>query len=872
MAANRQQSGRQPGGQVARGRRQFGEPCRRFHRTDSRALNRSGDVTFDEHAGSHHDYRLAAHPAGNRRRNSERFAVMDGQPEISLDLSSERARKARLAARFGRSGLQVLQFGMGAFLLLAALILLFESSRFAYLALSLALICYSLATWYSRDLKPLAPTGDSLDERLSGEILGLLRPGVPLNPRIVWQAIYTHWQVGFVTNHLLLPKSLVEQNVSPLESGMFATWQEAMRLAVATNSRVIEPCHVAGAILRLSPNVQTTLKQMKLGPDDLDNVIAWLMRGLESIQREQPFFGGVGRDWANGFTPRLNQFGYNISQAVEHSGGHYDWLAASPSVEAIKSALASGAPAVTLIGPVGVGKTEHASALAQALLTMDDNARIAHLQIIRLQPAVILANARGPGELEQIVLILLYEAAHAGNVILFFDDAQLFFGSGPGSFDATQILLPVIQSHSVQMMFAMTPNDYQRLKVNNEAFAGLLTPIVLNDRSEADTMRIAEDEALNLEGKHRVMIAYEAIREAYRLSGRYEQDMAYPGKAIRLLEQATTHADQNVVTALSVQQTIEQTRGVKVSSAAPVEADKLLHLEDQIHQRMINQSRAVSVVAAALRRARAGVSNPKRPIGSFLFLGPTGVGKTELAKSIAATYFGAEDNMIRLDMSEYQQPEDVQRLLSNGATDTKSLIMAAREQPFSVVLLDEIEKAHPNILNLLLQLLDEGQLTDTTGRPTSFKDCIIICTSNAGADTIRNRVARGEPLESFEQEFTDQLINTGQFKPELLNRFDEIVLFRPLNQSELGQVVSLMMADINKTLANQNISVELTPAGSEKIVAAGYDPRLGARPMRRMLQRTVQDTIAARILAGQTNPGDHVVLDANDLNTPAATL
>jgi ATP-dependent Clp protease ATP-binding subunit ClpA len=378
-------------------------------------------------------------------------------------------------------------------------------------------------------------------------------------------------------------------------------------------------------------------------------------------------------------------------------------------------------------------------------------------------------------------------------------------------------------------------------------------------------MRIIEDEAVNLEARHQVMIAYEAIREAYRLSGRYEQDMAYPGKAIRLLEQATTHSNSGAVTAVSVQQTIEQTRGVKVGAAAPVEADQLLHLEDKIHERMINQSRAVGVVAAALRRARAGVSNPKRPIGSFLFLGPTGVGKTELAKSIAATYFGAENNMIRLDMSEYQQPEDVQRLLSTGANESKSLILAVREQPFSVVLLDEVEKAHPNILNLLLQLLDEGQLTDTAGRASSFKDCIIIATSNAGADTIRQHIEAGEKLEAFENQFTDQLINTGQFKPELLNRFDEIVLFRPLNESELGQVVSLMMSDINKTLANQNISVELTPEGSSQIVKAGYDPRLGARPMRRMLQRTVQDLIAARILSGQVNPGDHVVLDAADI-------
>jgi ATP-dependent Clp protease ATP-binding subunit ClpA len=281
---------------------------------------------------------------------------------------------------------------------------------------------------------------------------------------------------------------------------------------------------------------------------------------------------------------------------------------------------------------------------------------------------------------------------------------------------------------------------------------------------------------------------------------------------------------------------------------------------------MINQARAVEVVSNALRRARAGVANPKRPIGSFLFLGPTGVGKTELAKAIAATYFGEESRMIRLDMSEYQQESDVSRILSDGQHETKSLILSVRQQPFSVVLLDEIEKAHPNILNLLLQMLDEGQLTDTGGRSVSFKDCIVIATSNAGADSIRRHIEQGEQLEQFESALTDELINGGQFKPELINRFDDVVLFRPLNPDELAQVVRLMLAEVNKTLATQNITVELTDAAIGKIVEVGNDPRLGARPMRRTLQRAVENTIAGKILRQEANPGDHITLDTGDLS------
>jgi ATP-dependent Clp protease ATP-binding subunit ClpA len=325
------------------------------------------------------------------------------------------------------------------------------------------------------------------------------------------------------------------------------------------------------------------------------------------------------------------------------------------------------------------------------------------------------------------------------------------------------------------------------------------------------------------------------------------------------------YAQNGLLTAENVQLAIERTKGVKVSAAQAPEAEMLLHLEDRIHERMINQKRAVNVVASALRRGRAGVSNPKRPVGSFLFLGPTGVGKTELARSLAAVYYGDEHNMIRLDMSEYQQPEDVKRLLAAGGTNDKSLLLAIREQPFSVVLLDEIEKAHPNILNLLLQMLDEGQLTDQQGRPASFRSSIIIATSNAGAPDIAARVKSGGTLDDFERPLIDKLISGGQFKPELVNRFDEVVLFRPLNEEELAQVANVMLNEVNRTLATQQIKVQLTPEALKQIVHQGYDPEFGARPMRRIIQKTVENAIAVKILRGEAGPGSTIILDVNDL-------
>ena len=785
-----------------------------------------------------------------------------------IDFSSRRAREARLGKKIGRQGFIGLAVIGSIFTLVVIIFGIFKSQPpIAGVAGSLALLCFLPAIWWKRYLSVLPPTGNSPAERLSVDVLARLNANMELQSQTVWAALSDHWQARFFTHHLLLNSDRVGEQMGKSAEALEEALSIASGLADEHKTKTIELGFVVAGLLITSPGVQQLLLQHEDHPEDIRAIAGWLGRNLgeSSNINTQRKYGGIGRDWAFGFTPLLDKLGDNISLAVSGHGAHFGWLAQSQGVRSIETAFENNAKAIALIGPDGIGKTSNVYALAQRMIQGNTTPSLTYHQIICLNATDITSLAHGQGELEQIMISLVNEAILAKHIMLFFDNAQLFLSDSAGAFNATQILLSIIEAGRVPIILAMAPHDYQSLKTQSQSLAGLLTPVVLQELPEADVMRVLEDTTAGLEYRFQVLIAYEALREAYQLSGRYEQDEAYPGKAIKLLEQAVNHADNKVVNKLSVQHAIEQIYGVRTGNAAPAEAASLLKLEDMIHERMINQTHAVKVVANSLRRARAGVSNPRRPIGSFLFLGPTGVGKTELAKAIAATYFGAETSMIRLDMSEYQQPDDVQRLLSTGVAENKSLLMQIREQPFTVVLLDEIEKAHVNILNLLLQMLDEGQLTDDSGRAASFKDCVIIATSNAGANIIRERIDSGQNLESFSDKFSEELISSGQFKPELLNRFDEMVLFRPLSPDELAQVVNLMLKEVNQTLTHQNISVELTPAAIQKIVEQGNDPRLGARPMRRTLQRAVEDTLAEMILKREAKPGDHVILDAPNL-------
>lgn len=532
---------------------------------------------------------------------------------------------------------------------------------------------------------------------------------------------------------------------------------------------------------------------------------------------------------------------------------------------------------VALIGPLGVGKSTVVEALADILMDSKSGASsdVKFNQVFMLDASAIISAANARGEIEQLIGRLLSEAYRAKNIILFLDNAELFMSDGTGSVDLSNLLQPAIEGGGLKLIMAMEEQRFLQIAQAKPALTSALNRIEITPTDDNDTIRVLEDRIIPLEYGSTTLFTYQALTEAYRLSNRYIHDVAQPRASVQLLESAAQRASGGVVNPSVVAQTIEQTLGIKVggnlqSGDAQAEKDKLLHLEELIHQRMINQTKAVSAVASALRRARAGVRNENRPIGTFLFLGPTGVGKTELAKSLAAVYFSGEDHLVRIDLNEYVRAEDVARLIADGATDPMSLSAQVQKDPFSVVLLDEIEKAHPNVLTTLLQVLDEGVLRDINNRPISFRDTILIATSNAGADKIRQYIEAGYQLEQFSEQIQNELISSGQFKPEFLNRFDEIAVFRPLTKSELLQVTDLILVGINKNLANQKVAVAVDDQAKLALVEAGYDPRLGARPMRRVVQRTVENIVAEKILTGELVPGSGIRLSLADIQASLA--
>ncbi|HHG7832131.1 TPA: AAA family ATPase [Streptococcus pneumoniae] len=557
-----------------------------------------------------------------------------------------------------------------------------------------------------------------------------------------------------------------------------------------------------------------------------------------------------------------------------------------------------------LIGEPGVGKTAVVEGLAQKIVDGDVPHKLQGKQVIRLDVVSLVQGTGIRGQFEERMQKLMEEIRKREDIILFIDEIHEIVGAGSasdGNMDAGNILKPALARGELQLVGATTLNEY-RIIEKDAALERRMQPVKVDEPTVDETITILKGIQKKYEDYHHVQYTDAAIEAAATLSNRYIQDRFLPDKAIDLLDEAgskmnltlnfvdpkvidqrlieaenlksqatreedfekaayfrdqiakykemqkkkITDQDTPSISEKTIEHIIEQKTNIPVGDLKEKEQSQLIHLAEDLKSHVIGQDDAVDKIAKAIRRNRVGLGTPNRPIGSFLFVGPTGVGKTELSKQLAIELFGSADSMIRFDMSEYMEKHSVAKLVGAppgyvGYDEAGQLTEKVRHNPYSLILLDEVEKAHPDVMHMFLQVLDDGRLTDGQGRTVSFKDAIIIMTSNAGTGKTEASVGFGAAREGRTNSVLGELGNF--FSPEFMNRFDGIIEFKALSKDNLLQIVELMLADVNKRLSSNNIRLDVTDKVKEKLVDLGYDPKMGARPLRRTIQDYIEDTI-----------------------------
>lgn len=781
---------------------------------------------------------------------------------MSFNYSHLRAKKSRLM-----NGLRPFLFLLKLLKIvgiLSGFSLILIDSAYGWLILSLSGLITIFIHWWNGELHRLAPGLEmAIEEQMASNILGKLSKN-PTSEQIA-KIVLESSGGKFIVARFGLGKTTIESLVQIPQNSPEQIFQTALQIQQKLETKTVSGSVLVLAIIRNFPNFENLLAQFYVDFEDLERGVLWHDHIFSLINQSKiPIkTGGIARDWSFGYTPTLNRFGTNITSQVSNNilmssnlEQHKDLV-----LKMVEQFSGNGKQNIALIGVDGVGKTTVVNSFAAKIANGSEKipSNLKYRQVISLDASSLIAAAPGRGEIENLLNYILNEAYAAKNIIICLDNAQLFFEDGVGSVDVSNLLLPIIQAGALRMILTLDEQRFLQISAKNPALAQAMNRLQVKPANYDETLAVMQDKLLVFEHQNGVFYQFQALKEAFRLSERYIFDLEMPGRAVRLLEMSAGFADNKIVTANSVGRAIEQTMNVKVATAdINEEKETLLNLENLLHARMVGQEKAVSAVANALRRARTGVRNQNRPIGTFLFLGPTGVGKTELSKALSEVYFNGENNIVRLDLNEFVNLEDVSRLIADGARDSSSLTAQMMKKPFSVVLLDEIEKAHPNVLTALLQVLDEGILRDEKNREVSFRDAIIIATSNAGAERIQELISRGYDSSSAEEVIVNDLIASHEFRPEFLNRFDEIVVFEPLTKENLLQIIDLMVAGVNKTLAGQKITVSVSPEAKLLLAEMGYDPKLGARPMRRVIQRVVENTIARKMLSGEAQAGANI--------------
>ena len=649
---------------------------------------------------------------------------------------------------------------------------------------------------------------------------------------------------------------------------------EALIIAQKKKHQRIEIGDIITAISRHDLIFKKILIDSNLKTEDIENLTWWLEDLKERIAEQKKFWewknlikrGSIAKEWAAGYTPTLDKFSIDWSEIVRERGfpetiGHREKIV---EIERILSRRESKNN-VLIIGEAGSGRKSIIQSLAKKSVLGESSPEVNFKKIKQPDLPSLLAQTKTTEEMESVLDTIFREVISAGNVILVLDEFHNYISAAPrpGTIDISGVISPYLSLISFQVIAIATFEGFHKKIEQNPSISALFEKVKVSEISERETLMLLEDLALKLEAKNKKFISYPALRDIINYCGKYLPAKPFPEKAIDLLDEMMAYLVQTrdkILLPKHVAKIITEKTRIPVGEIEVREREILLNLEDLIHRRIINQEEAVKEVSAALRRSRAEVTARKGPMGCFLFLGPTGVGKTETSKALSEIYFGSEERTIRLDMPEFQSVSDISRLI--GSPGEEGLLTTkVREAPFSLVLLDEIEKAHPNILNLFLQVLDEGYLTDGLGRKVDFKNSIIVATSNAGYLLILEAIKQGVEWSQVKEKLLDELFEKAIFRPEFINRFDAVVVFRPLTKENLLDIAELLLQKIKKNLAVKDIEFVITRPLKEKIVELGYDPAFGAREMRRVIQDKIENVLALAILSGELKRGERATIN-----------
>ena len=673
-----------------------------------------------------------------------------------------------------------------------------------------------------------------------------------------------------------------------------ATLQESLKMAQKKEHQKIEIGDIICALAKHDLIFKKILVDSKLEVEDIENLTWWVEELEERMEKRKKFWeyenlmkrGTLAKEWTAGYTLTLDKFSIDLTEIIRRNLpetiGHQEEIKAAERIlsrQEINNVL--------LVGEPGTGRKSIVQGLTKKSLLGKSLPEVNYKRVVELDIPQLLAQSPSLDEVEKTLDRIFQEAVLAGNIILVVDEFHNYVGqiTRPGVIDISGVISSYLHLPQFQIVAITTYDGLHRYIEQNPSILNLFEKVEVSEISERETLILLENLALLLERKYKRFISYPCLREIISLAGRYLPALPFPEKAMEILDEVVIYVVQEtkdrVVLPSHVAKIITKKTQIPVGEMEIKERQILLNLENLIHQKIINQEEAVKEVSGAMRRARAEVTARKGPMGCFLFLGPTGVGKTETSKALAEIYFGegqrdesllpprpgvaglGEERMIRLDMSEFQAISDIPRLL--GAPGQEGLLTTpVRENPFSLILLDEIEKAHPNILNLFLQVFDEGHLTDGQGRKVIFRDSIIIATSNAGYKIILECLKNKTEWSEVKQKLLDYLFQEGIFRPEFINRFDAMVVFKPLSKENLLDIAELLLQKLKTNLLAKGIELIITPALKEKIVELGYNPVFGAREMRRVIQDKVENVLASALLSGQLKRGNRAEIDPEE--------